>query len=179
MHVLPLCDAHHQGVKGSGVPSVHPWKKRWELEYGKQDELVAQQWADMGVEYIPYGQRQPRAATSPRKSSPRKKPEKKAPLRRTESKVQRQAIPSAIPGKKKQTMKEYLAANPAAQREKERQAEVARDYRKAQREDQKKRLAENPVFQREKELRLQRESEFRKVQRQSRKKQGKRNVASG
>lgn len=37
--VLPLCDRHHQ-TGGPEAPSVHPWKKRFETKYGKQDELL-------------------------------------------------------------------------------------------------------------------------------------------
>ena len=37
--VLPLCANHHQGVDGYTV-SVHEWKKRFELKYGTQEELM-------------------------------------------------------------------------------------------------------------------------------------------
>lgn len=42
MKVLPLCAGHHQD--GTGMPgliAVHPWKARFEKEYGKQSELLA------------------------------------------------------------------------------------------------------------------------------------------
>jgi len=42
MKVLPLCAGHHQD--GTGIPgliAVHPWKARFEKEYGRQDELLA------------------------------------------------------------------------------------------------------------------------------------------
>jgi len=37
--VLPLCASHHQD-DGSGVIAVHPWKARFETEYGKQRDLL-------------------------------------------------------------------------------------------------------------------------------------------
>ena len=40
--VLPLCAGHHQD--GYGVPgliAVHPWKRRFEDRYGRQEELLA------------------------------------------------------------------------------------------------------------------------------------------
>lgn len=51
MQVLPLCAGHHVG-DGTDTISVHPWKKRFEERYGKQDDLVAAQWAELGVEYV-------------------------------------------------------------------------------------------------------------------------------
>jgi len=39
--VLPLCAGHHQD--GTGMPgliAVHPWKKRFELKYGSQMDLL-------------------------------------------------------------------------------------------------------------------------------------------
>ncbi len=42
MKVLPLCAGHHQD--GTGIPgliAVHPWKTRFENQYGKQDELLS------------------------------------------------------------------------------------------------------------------------------------------
>jgi hypothetical protein len=42
MKVLGLCAGHHQD--GTGIPglvAVHPWKARFELLYGKQEELLA------------------------------------------------------------------------------------------------------------------------------------------
>ena len=41
MKVLPLCAGHHQN--GTGVPgliAVHPWKARFEKQYGKQMEIL-------------------------------------------------------------------------------------------------------------------------------------------
>ena len=41
MRVLPLCAGHH--IEGTGAPgliAVHPWKKRFEEKYGRQDELL-------------------------------------------------------------------------------------------------------------------------------------------
>ena len=40
MQVLPLCGAHHQ-TGGESVPSLHPWKRRFENKYGSQAELLA------------------------------------------------------------------------------------------------------------------------------------------
>ena len=43
LKVLPLCAGHHQD--GTGIPglvAVHPWKARFEAQYGKQDELLAE-----------------------------------------------------------------------------------------------------------------------------------------
>lgn len=42
LKVLPLCAGHHQD--GTGIPgliAVHPWKRRFEDKYGKQEELLA------------------------------------------------------------------------------------------------------------------------------------------
>lgn len=39
--VLPLCAGHHQD--GYGIPSliaVHPWKRRFEEKYGRQEHLL-------------------------------------------------------------------------------------------------------------------------------------------
>ena len=42
--VLPLCAGHHQDGYGPvKMTAVHPYKKRFEKEYGLQDELCA--WA--------------------------------------------------------------------------------------------------------------------------------------
>lgn len=41
MKVLPLCAGHHQD--GTGIPgliAVHPWKRRFEKQYGKQMEIL-------------------------------------------------------------------------------------------------------------------------------------------
>jgi len=41
MKVLPLCAGHHQD--GTGIPgliAVHPWKARFEKQYGKQMEIL-------------------------------------------------------------------------------------------------------------------------------------------
>lgn len=47
--VLPLCEPHHQD-NGTAV-ARHPWKRRWEAKYGNEDDLIRQQWADLGVEF--------------------------------------------------------------------------------------------------------------------------------
>ena len=39
MQVLPLCGSHHQ-TGGEDVPSIHPWKARFEQKYGTQEELM-------------------------------------------------------------------------------------------------------------------------------------------
>ncbi|WP_408602162.1 Ref family recombination enhancement nuclease [Pseudomonas sp. PLMAX] len=49
MHVLPLCAPHH--VDDGTALAVHPHKRRWETKYGKQDDLVAAQWKELGVEH--------------------------------------------------------------------------------------------------------------------------------
>lgn len=49
--VLGLCGPHHQD-DGSGAIAVHPWKARFEAEYGKQRALLAeavQELLHMGV----------------------------------------------------------------------------------------------------------------------------------
>ena len=41
MKVLALCSGHHQD--GTGIPgliAVHPWKRRFEAQYGTQEELL-------------------------------------------------------------------------------------------------------------------------------------------
>jgi hypothetical protein len=38
--VLPLCAPHHQQDDASGVWAVHPYKARFEQEYGTQEELL-------------------------------------------------------------------------------------------------------------------------------------------
>lgn len=39
--VLPLCAGHHQDGTGEpGLIAVHPWKRRFEQEYGSQEELI-------------------------------------------------------------------------------------------------------------------------------------------
>lgn len=42
MKVLPLCANHHQEGTGNipGLIAVHPWKARFEMQYGKQEELL-------------------------------------------------------------------------------------------------------------------------------------------
>lgn len=40
--VLPLCGPHHQDQGIAGVVAVHPWKARFEREYGSQYELLAE-----------------------------------------------------------------------------------------------------------------------------------------
>ena len=47
--VLPLCEPHHQD-NGTAV-ARHPWKRRWEAKYGNEDNLIRQQWAELGVEF--------------------------------------------------------------------------------------------------------------------------------
>ena len=49
MHVLPLCAPHH--VDDGTALAVHPHKRRWEARYGKQDDLVAAQWKELGVDH--------------------------------------------------------------------------------------------------------------------------------
>ena len=39
MQVLPLCFSHHQGGT-QDRPSVHPWKSRFERNYGSQISLM-------------------------------------------------------------------------------------------------------------------------------------------
>jgi len=39
MQVLPLCAHHHQGGTQDN-PSVHPWKARFEADYGSQISLM-------------------------------------------------------------------------------------------------------------------------------------------
>ena len=43
MKVLPLCAGHHQNGTGNdkNMIAVHPYKARFEAEYGKQEELLA------------------------------------------------------------------------------------------------------------------------------------------
>ncbi len=42
MRVLPLCAGHHQdGTGAPGLIAVHPWKRRFEDRYGRQDDLLA------------------------------------------------------------------------------------------------------------------------------------------
>lgn len=39
--VLPLCAGHHQdGTGAPGLIAVHPWKARFESEYGRQRDLL-------------------------------------------------------------------------------------------------------------------------------------------
>jgi hypothetical protein len=41
--VLPLCAGHHQdGTGRPGLIAVHPWKARFEAEYGRQEDLLAE-----------------------------------------------------------------------------------------------------------------------------------------
>jgi hypothetical protein len=41
-HTIPLCKPHHRaGVKNADYVSRHPWKKDFELRYGKESELLA------------------------------------------------------------------------------------------------------------------------------------------
>lgn len=54
--VLALCSSHHQD-DGSGTIAVHPWKARFEAEYGKQRDLLRECIAallDAGIE-VPQG----------------------------------------------------------------------------------------------------------------------------
>lgn len=42
LHTLPLCDpGHHQNGKQLGMVSRHPWRKRFEAQYGTEWELLA------------------------------------------------------------------------------------------------------------------------------------------
>jgi hypothetical protein len=42
MATLPLCDpGHHQGGQQLGMVSRHPWKARFEAQYGSEDYLLA------------------------------------------------------------------------------------------------------------------------------------------
>lgn len=39
--ILPLCAGHHQdGTGWPGLIAVHPWKARFEAQYGTQNELL-------------------------------------------------------------------------------------------------------------------------------------------
>lgn len=43
LKTIPLCYAHHQGGESSGsFVSIHPWKRRFEDTFGRQDELLDQ-----------------------------------------------------------------------------------------------------------------------------------------
>lgn len=40
-HVLPMCAGHHQNGTGApGLIAVHPYKRRFEGQYGTQEELL-------------------------------------------------------------------------------------------------------------------------------------------
>lgn len=39
MRVLALCAEHHQ-TGGESAPAIHPYKRRFELKYGTQEELL-------------------------------------------------------------------------------------------------------------------------------------------
>ena len=40
--VLPLCAGHHQdGYGAPGMTAIHPYKGRWERQYGRQRDLLA------------------------------------------------------------------------------------------------------------------------------------------
>lgn len=41
LHTLPLCDpGHHQNGQQFGMVSRHPWKARFEQQYGTEDHLL-------------------------------------------------------------------------------------------------------------------------------------------
>ena len=40
--VLPLCGPHHQDAGIPGVVAVHPWKARFEYQYGSQRDLLGE-----------------------------------------------------------------------------------------------------------------------------------------
>ncbi len=131
MHVLPLCEPHHQD-NGTAL-AVHPWKKRWQEKYGNQDELVAQQWADLGVPYTRFPARKRSSATSKRKGIsaikkpdslrqvrsrlPVKKPTAAQVLRISEAKIQSAAYAKVLRGRAKEIKAECVAAYLAANKE--------------------------------------------------------------
>lgn len=39
MEVLPLCYEHHQSGLAY-IPSIHPWKRKFEAAFGTQEELM-------------------------------------------------------------------------------------------------------------------------------------------
>lgn len=41
-YVLPLCGPHHQDMGMPGIHPVHPYKARFEAEYGSQKELFVE-----------------------------------------------------------------------------------------------------------------------------------------
>ena len=51
--VLPLCAGHHQdGTGAPGLLAIHPWKRQFVSDYGREIDLLAdciQQLAGMGV----------------------------------------------------------------------------------------------------------------------------------
>lgn len=41
LQVLPLCAGHHQDGTGAlGLIAVHPWRRRFEERYGRQEDLL-------------------------------------------------------------------------------------------------------------------------------------------
>lgn len=51
MKVLPLCAGHHQDGTGTpGLIAVHPWKRRFEDQYGRQEQLLQECMQLLGIE---------------------------------------------------------------------------------------------------------------------------------
>lgn len=48
LYTIPLCPRHHRDG-GESAPSVHPWRRRFELKYGTQLELLAELKKRLGI----------------------------------------------------------------------------------------------------------------------------------
>ncbi len=117
MHVLPLCEPHHQD-NGTAI-AVHPFKTRFEARYGKQDDLVEQQWASLGVVYPPIGQRNRVPADSApklkaRKTAEEREKEKQEALDNKYDKKESVSKPFKIEGKKAVFAKQSFPKKPAS-----------------------------------------------------------------
>ena len=44
--VLALCAPHHQ-TGGQDAPAIHPWLRRFEAKYGRQEDLLAEVMAEI------------------------------------------------------------------------------------------------------------------------------------
>lgn len=162
MYVLPLCEAHHQNEKNGSI-AVHVNKARWEERYGDQDDLVAEQWASLGVAYEPPGKKSgvsksKYTATKGLKAPPAPKPERppkqakpsvpKRPLTKQQEqllehrKAEQKKVAAVYVEKAKASQKErraqYLEDNKdAIEEQKDQQRQRNRDFRKKMREANK------------------------------------------
>lgn len=141
MWVLPLCEPHHQN--NGTATARHPYKRRWEAKYGKEDDLIRQQWEELGVEFKeperkakPVVRDRPNRATSPQPETGSSflKPER--PAKPKVEKPVRDKIPKPVKQKVDKPVGQKVSSWPKAKKPEKTDKQIA--YLEDQKAEQKR-----------------------------------------